>query len=488
MNTAGLFGRAVSGVRWIALSRLIVQLVTWVFTLVVIRLLKPADYGLISMAGLVTTLASMLLDAGLGTAFVQRRNVSADVYRAAATALLIGAAGAITIIQVAAAGIARYFSAPLLDPVLRLYSLQFLFSALMVVPSAILTVEMRFRELAIVQIVFGVGQALMTILLALLGAGVWALVGGVLFGAILKSLLLIKYAAPPRGFSGRFSLLRPYVRFSGFLLAQRVLWFWAEQADVFFIARSLGPVPLGTFSVAKNLAQMPLDRVGEVVNQVALPSFAAVRGDMATWLLGYRKLIRLVSAASYPIFWGAAAVAPVALPLVLGNKWADTVVPFALVCLVLPLRVAHSLTVTALLAIGRADVSFKTVAVWALVLSPLFVVGLRYGVTGVALAWALGFPVVYLCCIGIMARDLKIPIRALVSPMLGPCTAGALSAFVALASGWLCRGLLPSIAVLFIQTMLSIAVYVAFIRLGLAPLYRELRELFAQLVRRRSLP
>jgi teichuronic acid exporter len=488
VNTAGLFGRAIGGVRWIALSRLIVQLVTWGFTLVVIRLLKPADYGLISMAGLVTTLAGMLLDAGLGAAFVQRRNMSADVYRAAATALLVGALGAIIIIQATAGGLARYFSAPLLDPVLRVYSLQFLFSALMVVPTAILTVEMRFRELAIVQILFGIGQALMTILLAILGAGVWSLVGGVLFGAALKSLLLLKYAAPPRGFSREFSLLRPYVSFSGFLLAQRVLWFWAEQADQFFIARSLGPVPLGTFSVAKNLAQMPLDRVGEVVNQVALPSFAAVRGDMETWLLGYRKLIRLVSAASYPIFWGAAAVAPVALPLILGSKWANTIVPFILICLALPLRVAHSLTVTALLAIGRADISFKTVAVWAIVLSPLFFVGLRYGLTGVALGWALGFPVVYLCCLLIIGRDLKIPIGSMLEPMLGPAAAGATSAFVAVAFGWLCLGLLPPGTVLVIQAILSIAVYIAFVRIGLTPLYRELQDVRGQLMWRRARP
>jgi teichuronic acid exporter len=486
MSTAGLFGHAVRGVRWIALSRFVVQVVTWFFTLFVIRLLKPSDYGLISMAGLVTTLAGLLLDAGLGAAFVQRRNVTEDVYRAATTALIIGTAGAILIIQAVAGGIARYFNAELLEPVLRVYSLQFLLSAFTVVSYAILTVEMRFRELAIVQIVFGIGQALMTILLAVLGAGVWSLVVGVLFGGVLKALLLMQYAKPPRGLCMRFSLLRPYVRFSGFLLAQRATWFWAEQADQFFIASSLGALPLGTFAVAKNLAQMPLDRAGEVINQVALPSFAAVQGDMAKWLHGYEKLIRLASAVSYPMFWGAAAVAPVALPLVLGDKWTETVLPFILLCLMLPLRVAHSLSATTLLAIGRADVSFKAVGVWAVVLSPLFFVGAHYGLVQVALAWTLGFPLAYLWCILIIARNLKIPARAMIAPMLAPASAGAVAALAAVVTGWACRGLPPA-AILLMQTTAGIAAYVAFVRFSLAPLYSELRDLVEQLIRRRAL-
>src|SRR5262249_10544468 len=154
-------------------------------------------------------------------------------------------ATAVLIVQVAAGSLATYFSTPLVAPVLRAYSAQFLISAFGVVPGALLLAQLRFRELAIIQVLFGIAQAVATILLALSGAGVWSLVGGVLIGNTLRVALLTYSAKPPLRMSLRFSLLRPYWSFSGYLLLQRMLWFWAEQADQFFIARFQGSAPLG---------------------------------------------------------------------------------------------------------------------------------------------------------------------------------------------------------------------------------------------------
>lgn len=485
MNDRGLFARAVVNLRWFVLWRTIAQIVTWCLTLVVIRILRSSDYGIMSMAGLVTVFLHLVLDGGLRTAFVQRPCTTQEEYRAANTVLIVGATAAVVAIQFVAAPVAAFFREPALEGVLRLYALQFFTSALSVVPGAMLTTQMRFRELGGIQSARGISTAATTLVLAICGAGVWSLVIGILVGGCINVVLLIRHARPPLGLSLKVSVLRPYVRFSWYVMAQQVLEFWIEEADQLLIGKFLGAAPLGIYSVARNLAQMPVDKTGWLVNQVSLPSFAAVQGDMKRWTSGYLKFIRLVSAIAFPLFWGMAAAGPVALPLVLGQKWAPTVVPFVLLCIPLPLRAARSLSTTALLGLGRSDVSFKVIAAWAGILTPLLFVGVHYGMIGVACAWAFGFPVVYLCYVLIVSKDLRISVRGLLAPMAVPAMAAAACAAVAALAAWTTLGRIPALAVVLLQVASGLLCYVLVLKLKSGTLYAEISDLITQLVGRR---
>src|SRR5690348_16681235 len=108
MSSQGLFGSAVSGARWIGLSKVISTAFTWASTILVMRILHPEDYGLVAMGGVLTILAAMILDAGLGAAFVQRRNISAEVYKSANTLLVCGAIVAVLVVQILARPMAGF--------------------------------------------------------------------------------------------------------------------------------------------------------------------------------------------------------------------------------------------------------------------------------------------------------------------------------------------------------------------------------------------
>jgi len=460
----------------------------WVVTIYVVQLLQPGDYGLVAMGGMLTILAGMLLDAGLGAAFVQRRDVSADVYRSANGALLMGALVAIAIVQLLAAPAARFFAAPLLDPVLRVSSLQLLLGALTVVPGSVLQGQMRFKELAISQALAGAGSSAVTLACALSGAGVWSLVFGVIAQRLILAVFYFMYVGGFAGISMKLGLLRSYLAFSGNLIAQRLTWFWVEQVDQLMIGRVLGTAPLGAYSVARNLSHVPLDRTAEIVNMVSLPSFAAVQDDAERWRNGLRKLIRLASATSFPVFWGMGAVAPVALPLLLGPRWDAAVVPFMMFCAILPLRTAHSLTCTVLLALGHANLSFRSVLIWAVLLTPLFFIGAQYGLFGVALAWVVGFPVVYLASVWMVVRVMRIPASLLFQPMVSP----ALAAAGCVAVVWLTQSALlarlSAPLVLGLQVVIGGVTYVVLLRLLSREAFAEVVDLVQRLTGRRAAP
>jgi teichuronic acid exporter len=486
MSSSGLLSHVISGARWIAISKIVSQVFMWIVTIYVMRLLQPEDYGLVAMSGILTILAGMLLDAGLGAAFVQRRDVNAAVYAAGNTMLLGGALLAIVIAQLLASPVATFFSEPVLEPVLRVASIQFIFGALAVVPVAQLSNQMRFRELALAQAASGVGSSIITLLLAMSGAGVWSLVVGVLAAALIRMLAAMWYAGFLTGFSTKLSVLRSYARFSLNLLAQRLAWFWVEELDQLIVGRVLGAGATGTYSVARNLSHIPLDRTAEVVNQVALPSFSSIQDDPERCKSALRKLISVSSVLSFPIFWGMGAVAPEAVPFLLGEKWADVVVPFMIFCLILPLRTAHALTSTVLLALGRADLSLHNVLVWAGVLSPLFLIGANYGLAGVAAAWAVGFPIVYLISAYLLKRGLHIPAAVLLTPMAAPAASAALCVAAVFACELFLAASIPVVALLAVQVISGGVAYVVALRVLSLRQFRDAEDVCYRLIGRRS--
>jgi O-antigen/teichoic acid export membrane protein len=344
--------------------------------------------------------------------------------------------------------------------------------------------QMRFKPLGIASALAGVGGSLITLVLALNDFGVWALVLGGLGLAGIKTLSLNLSAGRPVGFSLRISHLRSYLPFSANLIAQRIVWFYVEQIDRLIIGKALGAAPLGSYSVARQLSHMPLDRTAEIVNQVTLPSFSAVQSEKERWHSALQKLVRLASAVSYPLFFGMAAVAPVALPLLLGERWQGAVWPFVLFCLALPLRTAHSLLATVLFALGRADVSLKIVLIWALVLSPLFVLGVFFGVTGVAAAWAVGFPLVYLLGVRAVAQSLSIPTEGLWAPMFAPALSATGCVAVVFLVYALCDGRFPPTVTLALEISAGALTYVLLLRALSRSAFHEIIDLVRRFTRR----
>lgn len=461
MTTTGHFDQTLSGIRWIGAARIVVQVVTWALTLLSVRLLTQHDYGVVSMSGLITVLAGLVLDGGLFVTFVQRKDVTEAAMGNAVTALL-GAAMVLTLlVQLVAHPAAVFFSEPQLELVLRIASLQFPLSALAVVPNALLIRQMRFKELAVLQSIASVTQGIVTVALAYFGCGLWSLVIGSLWGLAVRVAMFHFVARPPRIAANNLGSLRPFLSQSGYLIAQRLLWFWVQEADTLLIGRLLGSAPLGTYTIAKTLSNTPLERAAEIVNQVSLPAFASAQDDRAAWRNGYGRMVEIAALTAIPLFWGLATVAPTALPLVLGERWAGAVMPFVLLCCILPLRTIFALSDAAVLAAGRMDIAFKNVATWAAVMSPMLFAGAYlHGLAGAAAAWAVGFPLVFIVFVMRITRAFDMRAAIILKPLLRPALAMAAGAVLATLFAKFMAGL-PAVLVIAGQIVIGAGVYVA---------------------------
>jgi teichuronic acid exporter len=449
----------VQGLRWVGSARLLSQCVTWGLTAVTVRLLQPGDYGLVATSGLFTILASTVMDGGLSPMLVSRRDLSRRVQGAATVGVFLLSSILAAAIALAAPIGAAFFKNQALVAVLRVASLQLPLSALAVVPLALLSKAMSFGRIAVMQTVASIVQGLATLAMAYWGEAYWALIYGTLFGSALRACGLWLALKDRPSLNWRVWELRPILRNSVHMVGQRLLYFVSADFDTFLLSRLTGVVELGSYSLAKTLSHAALDQISGVVNQVTLPSFAAKGGDRAAQLNALKVMLALTATVVFPLFWLLGVVSPTALPLVFGSRWSALVFPFTAFTLMLPLRTVYTLVDTAVVGTGNTSTTFKNMIVWAAIMLPILLFGAIFGARGEAVAWVIGFPLVFVSAMHRIARRFGITLRLLLRPLLTPVVCAAATASVVEVIALLLGPMLPPLVLLAIEVGLAGGLY-----------------------------
>jgi len=384
----------LSGLFWAGGTRLIGQALTWAITIVVIRLLSPDDYGLLAMAMVFVNLLFLLAEAGLGAALVQAPKADEPNLRAIFAAIVLVDFALFALLIASAPAIAHFFDEDRLTLIIRILALQFLISIFAVIPTALLTRALDFKHQSVIGLAAAFCGSVTTLVLALSGYGVWALIIGNLTAHLLNTVginLVSPFLKWP-DFSLRGA--RQLLVIGGQMTAARVLWFIYSQADIFIAGRLLGKELLGFYSVSMHLASRPVQRISAVINQVAFPAFARSQHDpelVSRYLL---KALRLLFFVSFPVLWGISSIAPEIVGVLLGAKWSRAVVPLQLLPLIMPLSIVSPFLNTAFQGIGHSGVVFRNTLTACLIMPAAFCIGANWGLVGLSLAWVVGFPIV----------------------------------------------------------------------------------------------
>lgn len=375
------------GVRWAS------QLLTWASTLVVARALVPGDYGIVGMATVFTGLVTLVSEFGLGASMVMLRDLDARQARQINTlSILLGAASAVFTCA-AAVPMARLMDTPRLAGVMWALSAGFVIAGFRTVPDALLQKDLRFRTLALMDGGGAVFVAVVTMALAVAGAGYWTLVAGTLLGGLLSTLMAV--ARRPQGFAWpRAAQVGGALRFSGQLLVSRLSWYLYSNADFMVVGKALGERALGAYTLAWSLAAIPVGKVSGMVLRVTPAYFSAVQNDPPALRRYLLRITEGVALVTFPMTLGLAVVADDLVLLALGEKWGGAIVPLRLLALYASIRSVTPLLAQVLTSVGDVRFVMLNTLGAALLLPLAFVLGARWGTTGVAAAWMAAHPVV----------------------------------------------------------------------------------------------
>jgi O-antigen/teichoic acid export membrane protein len=421
-------------------AKVLAQAATFVLRIggvaVLARLLAPPEFGLVNMVTVITGVLAMLKDAGLPLATVQRATVTEEQLSTLFWLnLLVGAL--LSLLTVAlAVPIAAFYRDPRLAPVAAALAFGFLLGGLGAQHAAILAREMRFKEIAVIDVAALVASVAVGIAMAVAGYGYWSLVGMSLAAPAVTSAGAWLVSGWRPGRPRRDAGITSMVRLGGTVTLNTVVVSLACNLDKALLGRVWGAGAVGLYGRAYQLASIPTENLSGAVGGVALSALSRLQDDAARLKSCFLKGYALVLSLTVPVAIGCALFAEEIVAVVLGPRWNESA---ALLRLLTPTILVFALinpTFWLLFALGLLRRSLRMAMVMAPLVVVAYTLGLPYGPHGVAVAYSLALSAWALPHIAWCVHGTPVPLgevmRAIARPLLsGLVAAGAGLAFQA---------------------------------------------------------
>jgi O-antigen/teichoic acid export membrane protein len=479
--------KTVAGIGWTFTAQFGRQGTLFLISIVLARLLTPEDFGLLGMIIVFTGFLTLFTEMGFGAALIQREELS-DGHYDSVFWLNLGMGVLLTALFIIFSPlIASFYREPDLTPLIRVISINFIFTALGIVQKTILQREMNFRKIAVIEIIAVLVGGALAINMALSGLGVWSLIFQILVASAVASVALWWQSHWRPHFSFDRRAVSDLWGFSSNLLGFSIVNYWTRNADNLLIGRFMGSESLGLYTRAYSTMLMPLSQVTNVLSRVMFPALSRVQHDKIRVKRIYLRSIAMIALVTFPMMLGLFVVAEDFVLAVYGAQWSGITTVLQIFCLVGMLQSIGTTVGWIYQSQGRTDWMFR----WGLLVGTLgvlsFIIGVFLGsIEAVALCYAiLNFILLY-WNITIPGKliDLKF-YEALRS------VAGILGCTIVMAGAvWILSLVLPDVwphwAYLALQSFFGVLVYGALIHLFDIQAYRELRELVIEQWKRRK--
>ena len=401
-------------------------------TMVLARLLIPADYGLIGMVSVVVNFATIFKEAGLSMATVQKDKISHEqISTLFWINVLISVALGLCVL-ISSPLVAWFYGKPELTAVTAVLPISFIISGLNIQHTALLRRHMRFGSLAVVQIVSRVIALTVTILLALAGWGYWALVGGSLTMALSTVVLTFYFCSWVPGRMQKGTGVRDMLKFGGHLTGFNFVNYFTRNLDSALIGKFIGDDALGLYSRAYQIVYLPLTNIRDPINAVALPVLSKLQNSPERFRRYYGKMVFALAFCSMPLMAFCIMFPEELIRLIFGEQWLGMETVFRLLAIAGYVQTVTGTRGMLLLACGRSELYLKLGVVWALLAVTGFTIGVFWGITGVGVSFVIISYVPQYPIFSIVFRNTPCNFRDL----LGNCVCVAISSWLAVLVAW----------------------------------------------------
>jgi len=411
-----------------------------------------------------TGFAAVFSDMGFGAALIQKLDLQQRHKNAAFWCSIAAGALATLVFAGMAPLIASFYGVPALQPITVAISVVFFIYAFATVKVALLLKAMNLRTIAAIQLASTVLSGVLAIYLASTGFGVWSLVAFNVASAIFYVLALWIVTPWRPDFSFQWDALKDLSKFSTNVLGYSAFTYWTRNLDNLLIGRYLGSAALGIYARSYTIFLMPVWELSGVVSNVMFPAFSAIQKDVERMRDLYLKSISVISLWTFPLSLGLLVLSRPFVLTFFGDKWAAMIPILQVFGLLGTIQSVGATVHWVYQSQGRTDIMFR----WGLVSGSIkiasFVVGLRWGALGVAVAYTVANFLLWYPSWSIPARLIKLDFITIVR-RLAPAFCGAAVMAVAV---WALGGILPnswsSATHLALQGAFGIAVYWIFVR------------------------
>lgn len=360
------------------MERFGVQGSQFVLQIVLARLLSPEHYGVLSMMIIFTTLANVFIQRGFNTALIQNKDVTEEDYSSVFWVTMSIAVGLYGLLFFCAPFIATFYEMPELVNPFRVLCLVLFPGALNSIQLAKISRNMDFKKVFRSNVVAVLTSGVVGIILAFLGAGLWALVAQNMLNVIVACIVMwFSVRWRPR-FVCNLSRIKVLFAYGWKLLVSGLIDTLYQDLRSLVIGKKYDSGTLAHYNRGKQFPQFIINAVNTTVQTVMLPAMSAEQENKGQLKEMMRRSIMLSSYIIFPIMAGLAGVAEPMVRLLLTEKWLPCVPYMQIYCFTLAFYPVHSCNLQAINAVGRSDIFLrleiikKTMGVVALIIAVFF--------------------------------------------------------------------------------------------------------------------
>lgn len=354
-----LKSKALKGTIWSFIERFSIQIVQFVVTIVMARILGPSDYGLIGMLAIFISLSQVFIDGGFSSALIQRKDRNEDDY---STVFYINIGISIFVYAALfsiAPLIADFYNQPLLKPVLRIYAINLVINAFAAVNKTILTIRIDFKAQSKISFISAFLSGICGISAAYLNYGVWALVIQTVSMSIFNVIFSFIWTKWIPSFKFSIKSFKKLFGFGSKLLVATIISSIYDNVYSLVIGKEFNSKSLGYFSRAQSFTSLISGNIGSILTNVSYPVLSEVQNDRETLIRVYKRYIELSSFIIFPLMMMLCGIASPLIDLLLTEKWHGCVIILQILCFADLFRGLTLINLNLLKVIGRSDLVLR---------------------------------------------------------------------------------------------------------------------------------
>lgn len=351
--------QATSSLVWTFSQQFGNQIIGFIVSMVLARILLPKEFGLIGMIAVFVALGKTLLDSGLTQSLIRSKDPDESDYSTIFYFNLIASVFLYLLIYVSAPLIANFYDQDILTLIIRVYCLVFIISAFSAVQGARLTRSMDFKTQTIISIPSNIIGGIVGVAMAYMGYGVWSLVWSGVLSAFINSLQLWIYSKWYPSLIFNKEKFKYHFNFGYKLTVASILNTFFNNIYIIVIGKFFSPNQVGFYTRAETLKQLPVTNISNALNKVTYPLFSSIQDDDVRLKRVYRQLMQMVVFIIAPILIFLAVLAEPTFRFLFTEKWLPAVPYFQILCVTGILYPMHAYNLNVLKVKGRTDLFLK---------------------------------------------------------------------------------------------------------------------------------
>ncbi|WP_026934158.1 lipopolysaccharide biosynthesis protein [Christiangramia echinicola] len=374
--------QATSGFVWTFAQQFGNQIIGFIISVILARLLLPAEFGLIGMIAIFVSVGKVLIASGLTQSLIRSENPDQEDYSTVFYFNLLASILIYLIIYLSAPWIAAFYNQDILTGIIRLFCVTFIIDAFASVQTTRLTKLMNFKTQAIIAIPATIFGGIVGVALAYSGFGVWSLVWSNISSSVVLSVQLWIYSKWAPSLVFNIEKFKQHFNFGYKITLSSLLNKLFSNIYLILIGRYFSASQVGFYTRAETMKQLPVTNISNALNKITYPLFASIQNDNIRLKRVYKQLMQMVVYIVAPTLVFLAVLAEPFFRLLFTEKWLPAVPYFQILCITGILYPIHAYNLNVLKVKGRSDLYLKLAIIKKSLMVIAVLVGLQFGIYG----------------------------------------------------------------------------------------------------------